>query len=56
MKIALLNGSPRVNGNTTVMVDAFARGAKEAGQVVETVNVVLMKINDYRSCGWRRGV
>ena len=31
MKILVLNGSPRVNGNTAAMVAAFADGAKESG-------------------------
>lgn len=29
MKILVLNGSPRPNGNTAAMVEAFAEGAKE---------------------------
>lgn len=29
MKILVLNGSPRLNGNTSAMVAAFADGAKE---------------------------
>ena len=32
MKIVVLNGSPRVNGNTAAMTKAFAEGAAEAGQ------------------------
>lgn len=51
----IMNGSPRANGNTTAMVEAFARGAKEAGHAVETVCVGTMKINGCRSCGWCRG-
>ncbi|GFI47120.1 hypothetical protein IMSAGC019_02443 [Lachnospiraceae bacterium] len=31
MKILVLNGSPRPNGNTAAMVNAFAEGAKGNG-------------------------
>jgi len=55
MKIVILNGTPRAQGNTAAMVEAFARGAKEAGRVVEVVNVATMKIAGCRSCGWCRG-
>ena len=34
MKITVINGSPRVNGNTEIMADEFIRGAKEAGHEV----------------------
>jgi len=39
MKILILNGSLRAPGTTAAMVEAFVRGAKEAGHVVEVVNV-----------------
>ena len=47
MKIAVLNGSPKV-GNTAAMVNAFADGAKEAGHEVEILHVGKMKINGCR--------
>ncbi len=31
MKVVILNGSPHATGNTKAMVDAFAKGAKSAG-------------------------
>ena len=34
MKITILNGSPRLGGNTEIMADAFAKGAQEAGHHV----------------------
>ena len=49
MKIAILNGSPKV-GNTAAMVDAFAEGAKEAGHEVEILHVGRMKINGCLGC------
>ena len=30
-KIMILNGSPRRTGNTAALIEAFARGAQEAG-------------------------
>ena len=49
MKIAILNGSPRVC-NTTAMVNAFAEGAKEAGHEVEILHVGKMKIGGCLAC------
>ena len=49
MKIAILNGSPRV-GNTSAMVNAFAEGVKEAGHEVEVLHVGKMKINGCLAC------
>ena len=34
MKILVLNGSPRPNGNTAAMVQAFVEGAKEQGHTI----------------------
>lgn len=39
MKILILNGSPRPNGNTSAMVEAFAEGAKENGHQIDIINV-----------------
>ena len=49
MKIAVLNGSPKV-GNTAAMVNAFADGAKEAGHEVEILHVGKMKIGGCIAC------
>ncbi len=49
MKIAILNGSPKV-GNTAAMVNAFADGAKEAGHEVEILHVGKMKIGGCLAC------
>lgn len=54
MKIAILNGSPRV-GNTAAMVDAFAEGAKEAGHEVEILHVGKMKIAGCKGCEYCHG-
>ena len=49
MKIAILNGSPRI-GNTAAMVNAFAEGAKEAGHEVDILHVGKMKIGGCLAC------
>ncbi len=54
MKIAVLNGSPKV-GNTAAMVNAFAEGAKEAGHEVEILHVGKMKINGCLACEYCHG-
>lgn len=54
MKIAILNGSPKV-GNTAAMVNAFAEGAKEAGHEVEILHVGKMKINGCLGCEYCHG-
>lgn len=38
MKILVLNGSPRPNGNTAAMVAAFAEGAEQNGRMAKTVS------------------
>ncbi len=54
MKIAILNGSPKV-GNTAAMVNAFAEGAKEAGHEVEILHVGKMKIAGCLGCEYCHG-
>ncbi len=50
MNILVLNGSPRVNGNTAALVDAFAQGAAEAGHKVTVVEVCKKKIAGCLAC------
>ena len=45
MKIIVFNGSPRPQGNTAAMVEAFARGAGESGHEVTVVDVCRNKGN-----------
>ena len=54
MKIAVLNGSPRV-GNTAAMVEAFRQGAEAAGHEVEVLHVGKMKINGCLGCEYCHG-
>lgn len=39
MNILVLNGSPRVKGNTKQMIEAFREGAESAGNTVEVIEV-----------------
>lgn len=50
MKILLLNGSPRANGNTAAFAEAFCRGAASAGHTVDVKAVAFMKIAPCIAC------
>ncbi len=50
MKILVLNGSPRPNGNTARMVAAFAEGARESGHEVHIIDVCKKKIGGCLAC------
>ena len=50
MKILILNGSPRPNGNTAAMAAAFAKGARENGHQVDVINVCRKKIAGCLAC------
>ena len=51
MKIIAFNGSPRgKRGNTYIMVEAFLKGAEEAGAQVEQVLLAEKKISNCRGC------
>ena len=55
MKILVLNGSPRPNGNTQKMIDAFKSSAEENGNVVSVINVFKKNINDCIACEYCHG-
>lgn len=50
MKILVLNGSPRPNGNTAAMVEAFVKGASENGHNIIVVPVCQKKIAGCLAC------
>lgn len=50
MNILILNGSPRANGNTVAMVNAFAEGAGENGHAITVVEVCKKKIAGCLAC------
>ena len=49
-KIIVLNGSPRVKGNTSMLVEEFAKGAEEAGSKVTVFHLDKMNINGCKGC------
>ena len=50
MNILVLNGSPRKNGNTAKMIEAFVRGAQENGNSVTVMDVCRMNIRGCLAC------
>ena len=50
MRILVLNGSPRPNGNTKGMVEAFREGAVSAGHHVDVMDVCRLKVNGCLAC------
>lgn len=49
-KVLILSGSPRKGGNSDLLCNEFARGAKEAGNEVEKIRVADKKISFCRAC------
>ena len=49
-KVLVITGSPRKNGNTEILANAFIDGAKAADNTVETVSVIGKKINGCIGC------
>ena len=49
-KILILEGSPRLNGNSCLLSDEFARGAEEAGCSVEKIAVARKRVAGYLGC------
>lgn len=52
MNILILNGSPRIGGNTEIMADAFARSAQESGHQVTKINLAGKRIAGCLGCGY----
>ena len=50
MKILILNGSPRPNGNTAALIAAFAEGAQAAGNDVTVFDVCQKQIAGCKGC------
>lgn len=49
-KIVILNGSPRMNGNTKVLIEKFTQGAKTAGNEVICFDLQKMDIHGCLGC------
>ncbi|MDE7066002.1 MAG: flavodoxin family protein [Desulfovibrionaceae bacterium] len=48
--ILILNGSPRLKGNTAILCDAFMKGAESAGHVVTRFDLQKMTIHGCLGC------
>lgn len=55
MKILVLNGSPRPQGNTSGMIKAFKQGADKAGHEVNVIAVCNKKIAGCMACEYCHG-
>ena len=51
MKVIAFNSSPRVNGNTELLLKETIKGIEAAGSVVEVFNLNLMEIKPCQNCG-----
>lgn len=49
-KIIILNGSPRKNGNTAALIEAFTQGAQSAGHQVTAFFLNDMEIHGCKGC------
>lgn len=49
-KVLILSGSPRKNGNSDILCDAFMKGAVESGNQVEKIRVAEKNIGFCRGC------
>ena len=49
-KVLILEGSPRRNGNSAILSSEFARGAEEAGCIVEKIQIAHKKIAGCLGC------
>lgn len=48
--VIIISSTPRVNGNSEILVNEFAKGAKEAGNNVEVINLRDYKLNYCIGC------
>ncbi len=51
LKILAFQGSPRIGGNSDLLLDAFLEGAKEAGASVEKIYLSKIAISPCLECG-----
>ena len=53
-KVLILSGSPRNGGNSDILCDEFARGAKETGNNVEKIRIGAKKVAPCSACYYCR--
>ncbi|AEH45505.1 NADPH-dependent FMN reductase [Thermodesulfatator indicus DSM 15286] len=51
MKILAFQGSPRIGGNTDLLLDSFLKGAEEAGAIIEKIYLYRVEIGPCIECG-----
>ena len=51
MRVLVLHGSMRKNGNTEILAEEFIKGAEKAGCITEKIELRDKKINDCIGCG-----
>ncbi|MBN2925635.1 MAG: flavodoxin family protein, partial [Bifidobacterium sp.] len=49
-KVLVVSSTPRKNGNSEMLADAFAKGAREAGHSVETVHLREKQLGFCKGC------
>ena len=49
-KVLIISTSPRKNGNSEILADAFTRGAKEAGNIVEKISLYNKTVGFCKGC------
>lgn len=49
-EILILTGSPRKNGNSDMLADAFMKGAQEKGHIVNKIRVANLNISGCTAC------
>lgn len=50
-KVLIISSSPRKGGNSDILCDQFAQGARAAGQQVEKVRLAELRLGFCRGCG-----
>ena len=55
--VLVITGSPRMNGNSDLMADAFVKGAQSKGHLVTKFNAANRVINGCKACNtcWSKG-
>ena len=48
--VIVISSTPRVNGNSEILANEFARGARDAGHNVEVINLRDYKLNYCTGC------
>ena len=49
MRVLILNGSPRPNGNTKQMIRAFCEGLEKAGHEFDELDICRMRSEEHTS-------